>query len=354
MSSHPVTGTESKPTMSATLPAAAQSNPIARLFKLEGASIALVYVVLVLIFMLLAPRAFLGYRTYMSHFSAVSPPMIIALGLTLVIIAGEMDLSFPAHVAASGFVFAASVKAGIDPSLAFVLALGAGTLQGFLNGLIIIMLGIPSMIATLATLFLWGGVVIVFSNGLSLSIPDIVETPIFAIFTSRLFGFFPAQFLWAIVVAVVLWFILNRHRFGESLMFIGDNAAVAKVLGISLDAERLKLFTLMGLLSAFAGVLLTLDSNNYFSNQGMGYLLIVVASVFIGGTSIFGGTGTIVGTVFGALIVGIIEVGLVASGFQGFWTQVLIGVVFLLSVTLNMILEDPNRVPLLRRLRGGR
>jgi len=107
----------------------------------------------------------------------------------------------------------------------------------------------------------------------------------------------------------------------------------------------------MGFLSGLAGIFLTLETTTYFPNQGMGYLLIVVASVFIGGTSIFGGAGTIVGTVAGSLIVAIIEAGLVASGVQGFWTRFLIGVVFVASVTLNAALEDPDRVPILKRLR---
>jgi simple sugar transport system permease protein len=321
--------------------------------KTEGTTTALVYILLVLIFMILAPAAFLGYRTYMAHFAAVSPPLIIALGLTFVIIAGEMDLSFPATIAASGFVFSWIFKFQGDPLVALSAALTIGVLLGLMNGVLVTMLGLPSFIITLATLFLWGGMVVVISNGLSISIPSGVDTSVFHILTGRIYGF-PVQFLWAISVAVLMWFILNRHRFGESLLFMGDNPEVARVLGISIDVEKLKLFTMMGLVSSFAGVILTLESNNYFSNQGMGYLLIVVSGVFIGGTSIFGGSGTIVGTVFGSLIVGIIEIGLVASGFQGFWTHVLIGAVFILSVTISTVLEDPNRVPLVRWLRGQR
>ena len=329
------------------------TDALRRFLKTEGTPTALVYLFLVLVFMVLAPAAFLGHRTYMAHFAAVSPPMIVALTLTLLIVAGEIDLSFPAAIAAAGFVFSAVFKFDGSPWLALVAALSVGTLLGFLNGVIVALLGLPSFIITLATLFLWGGLVVVISNGLSISIPGIVETQVFHLLTGRIYGF-PIQFLWAIGVGVTMWFILNRHRFGESLMFMGDNPEVPKMLGISLDAEKLKLFTLMGFMSSFAGVILTLESNNYFSNQGMGYLLIVVAGVFIGGTSIFGGSGTIVGTFFGSMIVGIIEIGLVASGFQGFWTHVLIGAVFIASVTISTALEDPNRLPLYRRLRGRR
>src|SRR5258707_796048 len=178
---------------------------------------------------------------------------------------------------------------------------------------------------TLATLFFWGGLVTLIPAGLTIAGPTVEDTPPHAIFAGRA-GVFPVQSLWALAVAVLMWFVLNRHPLGENVLFLGDNAKVARVVGIPVDATRLKVFPLMGLLSGFAGVLLTLETTTYFPNQGMGYLLIVVASVFIGGTSIFGGAGTIVGTVAGSLIVAIIEAGLVASGVQGFWTRFLIGV----------------------------
>jgi simple sugar transport system permease protein len=324
---------------------------VGRLFKVEGVPIAVVFALLVILFCIAAPRAFLGYRLYMSFMASVPPPMIIALGLTLIAVAGEMDLSFPSVVAFSSYVFSALYQNYGLTWPALGAALATGTLLGLANGLIITQLGIPSLIATLATLFLWGGLATVISNGVSVAIPQIIGTDIQTVFVGRI-GVFPVQMIWAIATAVFVWFLLNRHRFGENLLFIGDNAKVAKVVGIATDREKIKLFTLMGFLSAFAGVLLTLETTSYFSSQGMGYLLIVVASVFIGGTSIFGGSGKVVGTVFGALMVAIIEAGLVASGIQGFWTQFFIGVVFIVSVTLNTAIEDPDKVPLLKKLRS--
>ena len=303
------------------------------------------------LFCIAAPRAFLGYRLYMSFMASVPPPMIIALGLTLVAVAGEMDLSFPSIVAFSSYVFSALYQNYGLTWPALGAALAAGTALGLANGLIITQLGIPSLIATLATLFLWGGLTTVISNGISVAIPQIIGSDIQTVFVGRI-GVFPVQMIWAIATAVLVWHILNRHRFGENLLFIGDSQKVAKVVGIATDREKIKLFTLMGFLSAFAGVLLTLETTTYFSSQGMGYLLIVVASVFIGGTSIFGGSGKVIGTVFGSLIVAIIEAGLVASGIQGFWTQFFIGVVFIVSVTLNTAIEDPDKVPLLKKLRS--
>jgi simple sugar transport system permease protein len=322
-----------------------------RMAKVEGVPIAVVLLVLIAMFCFAAPRAFLGYRLYMSFMASVPPPMIIALGLTLVVVAGEMDLSFPSIVAFASYAFSILYQDYGMTWSALAIALGAGTLLGLVNGLIITQLGIPSLIATLATLFLWGGLTTVVSNGISVAIPDIVGTGIQTVFVGRI-GVFPVQMLWAIATAAFIWHLLNRHRFGESLLFIGDNAKVAKVVGIATDREKIKLFTLMGFLSAFAGALLTLETTSYFSSQGMGYLLIVVASVFIGGTSIFGGSGKVIGTAFGAMIVAIIEAGLVASGIQGFWTQFFIGVVFIASVTLNAAIEDPDKVPIIKRLRS--
>ncbi len=321
------------------------------IFKIEGAAIALVLVLLIILFMILAPRAFLGYRVYMSFMATVPPPMIIALGLTLVAVAGEIDLSFPSVIAFASYVFCILYQDYQMTWLALIAAIAVGAVMGFINGLVITKLGIPSLIATLAMLFLWGGLVTVVSNGASLAIPDIEGTLIHNIFAGRI-GAFPVQILWALGAAVAIWFLLNRHKFGESLLFIGDNLRVAKVVGIAIDREKVRLFTLMGALSAFAGVLLTLETTTYFSNAGMGYLLIVVAAVFIGGTSIFGGSGKVAGTVFGSMIVAIIEAGLVASGVQGFWTRFYIGVVFIISVTMNAAIEDPDKVPLLRDLRA--
>ncbi|MBN9311028.1 MAG: ABC transporter permease [Devosia sp.] len=324
---------------------------IAGLFKVEGTAIALVLALLILVFMITAPRAFLGFRVYMSFMATVPPPMIIALGLTLVVVAGEMDLSFPSVIAMASYVFCILYQNYDMTWVALLAALAAGTVMGFINGLVVTKLGIPSLIATLAMLFLWGGLTTVVSNGMSLAIPQIEGDLIHTMLAGRI-GVFPVQFLWALAIAVLMWLILNRHRFGENLLFIGDSLRVAKVVGIQIDREKIKLFTLMGTLSALAGVFLTLETTTYFSNAGMGYLLTVVAAVFIGGTSIFGGSGKMAGTVFGALIVAIIEAGLVASGVQGFWTRFFIGLVFIISVTMNAALEDPDKVPLLKELRS--
>ncbi len=321
-----------------------------RFLQMDGASVALVFLLLILIFMVTAPQAFLGYRVYMSFMATVPPPLIIALGVTLVAVAGEMDLSFPSVVAAASYVFGLLFQDWGLTWTAMVCAIAVAGVMGLVNGLVITLLGIPSLIATLAMLFLWGGLVTVVSGGIQLAIPDIYGTTLHTVMVGRVGGVFPAQMIWALLLSAFIWMLLNRHRFGENLLFIGDSLEVAKVVGINTTREKVKLFALSGALSGMAGVLLTLETTAYFASQGMGYLLTVIAAVFIGGTSIYGGYGKVIGTVFAAFIVTVIEAGLVASGIQGFWTRFFIGFVFIVSVTANAVIENPDHVPLVRVL----
>ncbi|MGA2615103.1 MAG: ABC transporter permease [Spirochaetia bacterium] len=319
--------------------------------KIEGLPIAMVLAVLYLVFIILTPQVFLGYRIYMSFFQTVPPQLVLALGLTLVITAGEIDLSFPAIVALSGFLFAWSFKHGLPPWFGFLAGLAGGGLVGYINGLLVARVRVPSIMATLATQFFWYGVTILLAGGLQLDIAAVIPSLAHTIFTGRLFGVMPTQALWAVGLAVVMWFILNRHKFGEAIMFIGDNAEVARVMGINVESTRVALFTLMGLIAGFAGLILTSEINVFYPTQGGGFLLPVMAAVFIGGTSIAGGNGVVVGTVFGAYIIGSLEAGVVATGVGGYWVQLVEGLVMAASVILNIVISEGGVSVLSRAVR---
>ena len=140
---------------------------------IEGLPIIGVLLVLIAVFMIAAPQVFLGYRIYMSFLATVPPQLILALGLTLVIAAGEIDLSFPSVIAFSGFLFAWAFKTYELTWLALLLALAGGALIGWVNGILVAVIGIPSIIATLATQFFWGGITTVLTGGLSYAIRTI-------------------------------------------------------------------------------------------------------------------------------------------------------------------------------------
>jgi simple sugar transport system permease protein len=325
--------------------------------RIEGLPVGAVLAVLYGILIIAAPRVFTGFRIYMSFLQTVPPVLVCALGLTLVVTAGEMDLSFPAVVALSGFVFAWVFKTFHSPWapwLGFVLALACGALVGYINGVLIAKVGVPSIMATLAAQFFWYGATILLANGLQLNIKEVTTTLVHTIFVGRItIGQVPVpmQAIWALGLAIFLWFILNRHKFGEEIMFIGDNANVARVMGIDVKATRIKLFTVMGVIAAFAGLLLTLEINVFFPTQGSGFLLPAMAAVFIGGTSIAGGMGSITGSFFGAYIIGSLEAGVVATTISGYWVQLIEGLVMAGSVVLNIIIGEGHISTLSNRMR---
>ena len=322
--------------------------------RIEGLPVFAVLAVLYGVLIIAAPTVFTGYRIYMSFLQTVPPVLVCALGLTLVVTAGEMDLSFPAVVAFSGFVLAWVFKhfdSSLAPWLGFVLAIACGALVGYVNGLLVAKIGVPSIMATLASQFFWYGVTILLADGLQLNIKEITTTPLHEVFVGRLFGIVPMQAVWALLLTIFLWFILNRHVFGEATMFIGDNVNVARVMGIAVEKTRIKLFTLMGMIAAFAGVLLTLEINVFFPTQGSGFMLPTMAAVFIGGTSIAGGYGTLFGTLFGAYIIGSLEAGVVATTISGYWVQLIEGLVMGASVVLNIILGEGRLSAFSNRMR---
>jgi simple sugar transport system permease protein len=335
--------------------------------KIEGLPVAIVLLVLYIAFIITAADVFLKWRIYMSFLQTVAPPLICGLGLTFVITAGEIDLSFPAVLAFSGYVFTSSLNnfsGYVDSSLAalgaLILALAAGALVGYINGVIVARIGVPSIMATLAAQFFWYGVTVLLAGGLQLALKTIDTNTIHEVLTGRIYGVIPnpargrigipTQAFWALGLAVFLWFILNRHKFGEAVMFIGDNPNVARVMGVNVEATKIQLFTMMGVIAAFAGVILTLEMRVFYPVQGQGMLLPVMAAVFIGGTSIAGGVGSIVGTFFGAYIIGSLEAGVVATGISGFWVQLVQGVVMGASVVLNTLLGEGQFGVLANRL----
>jgi simple sugar transport system permease protein len=149
--------------------------------------------------------------------------------------------------------------------------------------------------------------------------------------------------LWTAAICIFLWFVLTRHRFGEHILFIGDSNEVSRVVGIDVEREKIKLFVLMGTLASIAAIMLTLENKNFFGNQGQGYLLTAIASVLIGGTSIFGGRATIVGTIFGCFVMIIMQPGLVAMGLTGSLVLTVQGLIFLLSIIFYLFVEEPQR-----------
>jgi simple sugar transport system permease protein len=305
-----------------------------------------VFLTLWLIFIIAAPNTFLSPQIYSAFMTSTPFFAIMAIPLTIVIIAKEIDLSFPS-IMAMGMVAFSFMYNGTDfignvtlrVFLAIIAALLAGYLIGWINGIIIVKFGIPSLVVTIGTQFFWRGAVLVLTQGANFTLAYIKETIFYPLLVGKIGGFLPMQMIWLIVITTLGWVLLNRHRFGAHIYLVGDNINSAELMGVNTGKTRIQAFTLVGIVSAFAGVIASFYVAYFWPNLGSGYLLNTLAAVFLGGTSVFGGTGTILGTFLGTFIIGSIDAATVAVGLTGFLTQLIYGFIIVLSVIMHTYLR---------------
>src|SRR5579863_2303604 len=221
----------------------AQRSGASILQRFEALPIIIVFVLLLILFMYRAPEVFLAPYIYTTFLSTLPPLILLATGLTFVIGAGEIDLSFPSIISFSGFVFAVLFKEYGLGWFAVVAGLASGVLVGFVNGVIIAKIGIPSFMTTLGTQFFWSGMATVLSGGKSYALRGADDSSVWQWIVGN-FGDpnsiawqdqISIQAVWMALIVVVLWLVLTRHVFGEHILFIGDNRDVARVVGINVE-----------------------------------------------------------------------------------------------------------------------
>jgi simple sugar transport system permease protein len=301
-------------------------------------SIAAVMVGIYLLFIIGNPKVFTRFDIYYSFMSTIPFFGIMALAMTLVVTLGEMDLSFPSVLALSALVFGKVFMLTANIWLAVLVCLTIGLLAGALNAVLIVRVGIPSLVATIGTMFFFRGMVNVIAQGKGISLVAAKTTLVYTLSVGRIGDVIPAQAIWMLVLGIAFWLLMNRHRFGSHLLFVGDNMDSSRMMGINVERVKTIVFMQMGFFAAFAGILSTLEVTYFWPSQGQGYLLTTLAAVFIGGTSVFGGMGTIFGTFVGAIIIGSLEAGIIAIGLTGFWIQFIYGLIIMVSVSIYAIL----------------
>ena len=324
-----------------TLPAAASRRWTPRSFTVSFASqigITTAFLLVWLIFTILAPETFLHSRIYVSY--AISVPYfgVIALMLTMLIVAGDIDLSFPSTFALGMVGYVGAQHATGNVTLGVLAALAIGAAAGFVNGFFVCVMGIPALVVTIGTQFLYRGLTLVLVNGKSYTLLETSDSIAGRLLTGRWFGV-PMQCVWFAVLALVTWFLLFRHRIGQNAHVIGDNQQAAGLMGIPIMRTRMILFVLTGIAAALAGMMNSFAIVNFYPNQGGSTLLPALAAVFVGGTSVFGGRGTVWGTFVGAFLIGGIEAGTVAVGLKDFWTQVIYGAIILAAISVHALLQ---------------
>ena len=308
--------------------------------KLE-LSILLVFIAMFAAFLIGNPAVFSRYDIYYSFMSTIPFFGIMALSMTLVVTLGEMDLSFPSVLAFAAWVMGRVLEVTHHIWLAVLACLIIGALAGVINAVLIVRIGIPSLVATIGTQFFFRGLVNVCAQGRGISLVEARGTFLYNLFVGRITIFhfmIPAQAIWFALLGVGFGILLKRHKFGSHVLIVGDNKESARMMGINIDSVRSWVFIQMGIFAAFAGILSTMEVTYFWPSQGQGYLLTTLAAVFIGGTSVFGGMGTIFGTFIGALLIGSLESGIVAIGLTGFWVQFIYGLIILIAVSIYAML----------------
>ncbi|MDA9410997.1 MULTISPECIES: ABC transporter permease [unclassified Bradyrhizobium] len=261
---------------------------------------------------------------------------LIALPMTFIIITGGIDLSVGSIVGLCAILLGYSWKVfGFPLPLAIVFSLFIGGVAGFLNGIVITRVKVPPLIMTIATLALYRGL----AEGISQarSVRGYPEWFYF-IGQDNLFGV-PAQ-LWLLLIAIVVTaIVLDRTTFGRTLYAIGNNETAARFSGLPVDRVKLIIYTLSGLMAGLSACVLVSRVTTTRSDMGIGYELDVIAAVVLGGTSIFGGVGTIWGTVVGLAMIQLLKNGLALTGVKGDATIVVIGTVLILSTLVASSLQ---------------
>jgi simple sugar transport system permease protein len=296
-----------------------------------------------LTFTIANPDVFLGNQIYNAFM--VSTPLfaMIGLALTLVVITREMDLSFGSVVALSMVGFLRTWELTGNVLLAVLACLLVGVVCGLFNGYLVAMLGIPSLVITLGTLFFFRGIEMVLLDGQ----PAVLREPglegLRTVLTGKtLFGI-PNQMLWTLVVALALWVVLNLTKFGAHVFLVGDNATSAQLMGIRVARVKITTYVILGVVASFTGMMTVMHLGTLFPTLGEGLLLQPIAGVFVGGTSVFGGTGSILGTLIGVFMVGAINAGVISAGMDGFYTQLFFGLVIVLSLVIQTVISKVMR-----------
>ena len=320
--------------------------------KLMGGNfgIFLALILMIIIFSILNNR-FFTLNNAVNIIRQVSLNGIMACGMTCVIVCGGIDLSIGAIYALAGMMTGVFLLNGIPPVVAILLGILIGLGCGIANGLIATKLLVPPMITTLATQFIFRGMALVITEGgiVNLKVATNASTynaPVATLLelgSGEVGGVFPNMAAAFIIVAVLMYFIYHKTTFGFNMRAVGGNKEAAKVCGIKADRVMIMSFGLMGLLSAFSGIINITYLGSVQGTMGEGIEMDIIAASIIGGTSLTGGSGSIPGTIIGVFIYGVMRAGLVYIGITSYMQQIFIGAIIIFAVTVDMMTKRHKR-----------
>lgn len=288
--------------------------------------------VLVVLFSILSPY-FFNVDNLLTILSQVSIIAIMAFGMTYVLMLGQTDLSVGAIAALSSLVLGVMLNLKVPTLLAILIAILSGLGAGLINGILGIKLNAPGFIITVATVGIFRGLVYTITDSKPVVIED---TFILALGNSKLFNLIPYTVIVMLVLMLLAQIVLAKTRFGRNAKMMGGNKVAAEYVGINTKSIYLKVFMISGIMAAISGILLASRLYSSQPNIAQGYELDAIASAVLGGTSLSGGYGSVIGTLLGSIVMGVINNGMNLIRLPYYYQQIVKGIIILIAVYLDI------------------
>lgn len=306
-----------------------------------------ILILLFILFSLLQPQKFLAPTNLQNLLQQIVTYTIIGCGLSFCLVCGGNDLSAGASMALSGIIMVSLLIQGLPLWICIVLCLVMGIATGIMNGFFIEILGVVPFVATLATQWVYRGMANVLVNGAPLYTTNIpsegVQKQFYILGGGRIGGDgLPYSVIITLVYAVILGVVLAKSRIGRQIYACGSNLEAAKLSGINAVKTRMFAYCISGLSAAICGILVASRLSSAQPTAGNGYEMEAIAASVLGGISIMGGEGTILNTVIGALMMGVIRNGLNLNGVNSFWQQMIVGFILLIAVASQTAKKGGN------------
>ena len=277
---------------------------------------------------------FLTANNLLNLLLQVTSNALIAFGMTFVILTGGIDLSVGSILALSSALTAGLLGSGMPVTLAILISLILGCILGMMNGLLISYGKLAPFIVTLATMTIFRGATLVYTNGNPIT-KGLSDTFLFQFLGQGYIVGIPFPVIIMFIVFIVLYVLLHKTAFGKSVYAIGGNEKAAYISGVKLNKVKIIIYSISGIMASISGFIITSRLSCAQPTAGASYEMDAIAAVVLGGTSLSGGKGRILGTLIGALIIGVLNNGLNIIGVSAFWQQVVKGVVILIAVLID-------------------
>ena len=277
---------------------------------------------------------FLTANNLLNLLLQVTSNALIAFGMTFVILTGGIDLSVGSILALSSALTAGLLGSGMPVTLAILISLILGCILGMMNGLLISYGKLAPFIVTLATMTIFRGATLVYTNGNPIT-KGLSDTFLFQFLGQGYIVGIPFPVIIMFIVFIVLYVLLHKTAFGKSVYAIGGNEKAAYISGVKLNKVKIIIYSISGIMASISGLIITSRLSSAQPTAGASYEMDAMAAVVLGGTSLSGGKGRILGTLIGALIIGVLNNGLNIIGVSAFWQQVVKGVVILIAVLID-------------------